>query len=449
MPPTRTLNHSPSLAEVSQARAAFEAAHGPADVLYTGELRDPFDGWVYDFGVAIPIARLSPMSNRMVVSLLDGFVPWSTCPVEPYRFELISRDGQSARPPVLDESSLEWLDVYRPYAEARKINELDAALTALGFRAPVDALADGTIMAAFRAKSSRCGIYVLHFANGEHYVGQTVDIIRRLTEHRRRHGDVTRVSFRPLPQGELYFHESLLISLLEAQGYRLRNIDLTSLLVAEPGSFDAIMDAEHQQRWLTDVSYVDLRGPRKMATGSRTTHCERLADLKSRDMGRQYAELLPVVRAYVYHAIPAVLGGEANYWQASVLPPTDSALVRINISRQEVFAAIRLPQRTYFYTFLSRRKLQQTFGAELDLLRTCYPTLEILEREWRAGGSDQACVRIDDVPSILRFISDPDVIPALRLFNLRLAKRGACPWARSHSFELISDILSEHGAPKA
>lgn len=36
-----------------------------------------------------------------------------------------------------------------------------------------------------------CGIYTLHFANGERYVGQTVGLANRLASHLRRWDDIT------------------------------------------------------------------------------------------------------------------------------------------------------------------------------------------------------------------------------------------------------------------
>jgi hypothetical protein len=44
-------------------------------------------------------------------------------------------------------------------------------------------------------------------------------------------------------------------------------------------------------------------------------------------------------------------------------------------------------------------------------------------------------------------VTDPQVLPALRHYNLRLMKKGKCPWARNHNFDLITNILGENTTP--
>ena len=443
MPVTRTLKHSPDLADVAQAHSHFEAAYGPANLLYHGQVYDPYDQQTYSFGGALAIAKLLPRSNRMHATLLDGFLPWLVSPAGHYSFDIVARGDQRARRPIVAEESLEWLADFRPYAEASKLDDVTAMLKALGFRNPVDAPTEGSITAAFRTKTRRCGVYVLHFADGAYYVGQTVDITKRFLQHRRRHADIARVSFRPLGRRSLSFHEAQLIRLLEMKRLRLRNIDMTSILATEPGAFDELMDAERQQHWLTDSSYADLGGTRVLVTGSDMIYRQRYAQFKAMEW---YDDVFPVVRAYVRSALPAVMSGEASYWQASVLPPS-TVLVRVNVNWQEVFFAYPSEEGLVFYLLLSRRELQRAFGDGLDGLSARYPDVELEEVNYRAGGSDQVSAWLWDAATALRFVTDPEVIPALRHYNLRLMKKGKCPWARSHNFDLVTDILSEQPAP--
>ena len=39
-------------------------------------------------------------------------------------------------------------------------------------------------------KKNRCGIYILHFENGEYYVGLAIDILKRFAQHRKNHSDI-------------------------------------------------------------------------------------------------------------------------------------------------------------------------------------------------------------------------------------------------------------------
>jgi integrative and conjugative element protein (TIGR02256 family) len=114
-------------------------------------------------------------------------------PVAPYHIEIVARGAaQSSLPHVIDADARwpEWAATFRPYVEARKLASIDAMLKRLGFRNPVDAPASGSIARLLRSPRRRCDVYVLHFANGEYYVGQTVDITRRFVQHRKRHRDI-------------------------------------------------------------------------------------------------------------------------------------------------------------------------------------------------------------------------------------------------------------------
>ena len=105
----------------------------------------------------------------------------------------------------------------------------------------------------------RCGIYILHFTNGEMYVGQAIDVTRRYVQHCCVHDDIESLAFKRVPQGLLNDEERGLIRKLESDGHRLRNITFTALPRAE-SDFDLIMSAEEQTRWLHDFNVVDLSG---------------------------------------------------------------------------------------------------------------------------------------------------------------------------------------------
>ena len=46
------------------------------------------------------------------------------------------------------------------------------------------------------AEMSPCGIYILHFLNGEYYVGQAINVVARYLNHRKKHLDIDYISFR-------------------------------------------------------------------------------------------------------------------------------------------------------------------------------------------------------------------------------------------------------------
>lgn len=80
---------------------------------------------------------------------------------------------------------------------------------------------------AFKKGDSKCGVYRLHFENGEAYPGKTKNVVSRFASHRRRWPDIVSVDFFPLPEAEITVAEQFLITETEAR-YSVRNIMLTN-----------------------------------------------------------------------------------------------------------------------------------------------------------------------------------------------------------------------------
>jgi len=106
-----------------------------------------------------------------------------------------------------------------------------------------------------------CGLYVLHFADGEIYAGQALDVTRRYVQHRKVHTDIEKISFRQVDEDRLNDEERALIGELEQNGHRLRNIIFTSIPKGE-SDFDLVMPSEEQEQWLGDLGYAGEVGER-------------------------------------------------------------------------------------------------------------------------------------------------------------------------------------------
>ena len=57
------------------------------------------------------------------------------------------------------------------------------------FDAPELVAGRASIADLFRP-SKRCGLYILHFDNGEFYAGQAIDVTRGYVQHRKVHSDI-------------------------------------------------------------------------------------------------------------------------------------------------------------------------------------------------------------------------------------------------------------------
>lgn len=85
----------------------------------------------------------------------------------------------------------------------------------------------GSLKPAFKEGESKCGVYRLHFENGEAYPGKSKNVVGRFARHRRTWPDIVAIDFFPLPEDEITEAERFLITETEVQ-YPVRNRLLTN-----------------------------------------------------------------------------------------------------------------------------------------------------------------------------------------------------------------------------
>lgn len=120
---------------------------------------------------------------------------------------------------------------------------------------------------------NRRGIYVLEFANGELYVGQSVNAVARFATHV--HGsshhepwtDIIAIRFRPILEDDLDEAERSEIQRLRKTGHTLRN-KAGNLGHERPAPLDKVVTIEEQHHWATGApSYTLRRLDERLAAG--------------------------------------------------------------------------------------------------------------------------------------------------------------------------------------
>jgi hypothetical protein len=320
-------------------------------------------------------------------------------------------------------------------------------------RASIANIAEGRAL-LFKMPKDRCGIYVLHFANGEHYIGQSIDVVRRYSDHRKNHSDINHISFRKLPQLALNDEEKFLIAILQSQCV-LRNIKLTVYPYGDT-DFDQVMNEQDQERWLSDFSFVDLAGDRLVNDKLRRRHAAKFAKL----MKNPFADdVILATRAYVQVCIPAIKRSEITFWEVSCFPSNYRELAaRLNINWQTAFDACIDPEGKYealYVIYITRTLATEALGISLKpleryeqrLVKTIYfrdghkTDVHISKSSLTTGGQDQVYLEVRGIKNILRLLADPQFIYGIRSFNLNLIRRGVCPWAESHCLDLADKLI--------
>jgi hypothetical protein len=284
----------------------------------------------------------------------------------------------------------------------------------------------------------RCGIYILHFANGEFYAGQAIDVTRRYVQHRNIYSDIIKLSFKSVAASHLNDEERNVIWQLEQNGYSLRNITFTSLPKGE-ADFDLVMPLEEQEQWLQDLNFIDNYGERFIDPDLRRKFHRNY----QRFLQTSYAgQVIDVLRTYVCLGIPAVRRGEVSFWCVSCMPKR-SVYSRLNIYWQEVLTAFTSEDELWFSLHFAASPFDKLSDEHVESLFQRYPTVEIFDHRYKAGGSDQIKAEVP-VQDAKAFITDVDVLPAIRLFNWRLMKKGPCNFGRYHCMDLADRIIEDN-----
>lgn len=328
-----------------------------------------------------------------------------------------------------------------------------AKLVELGFNAPQ--IVEGQASIADLFGKRRCGVYVLHFANGEHYVGKSVDVVKRYVQHRNNHQDIHSLSFKRVARKVVVAEEKAVTHNLEVLGARLRNIENVTRTYAISTSFDEVMPPELQEQWLTDLDFNYAGGNRTPNDVIRQKHLKKYHSM----MNLPYVEeILAIAREYVQTSIPAYRISEGTFWLSTCLPSktkNPSIYVRINVGWQLAFDAGLFDDQPLFRWFISQSLAEEAFNISLNQLDV-EPSIQI---EYTSnddpsdvlcffgksglvkGSPDQVVVGTSRIDIAQDFLRDPYLLEAVRIFNLGLVQKGRCPWRNIHCYALADHFL--------
>ncbi|GII99988.1 hypothetical protein CLV28_3067 [Sediminihabitans luteus] len=167
------------------------------------------------------------------------------------------------------------------------------------------------------AQMDRCGIFMLHFANGQAYIGQSVDVVRRYADHRHdgKCHDIVAVSFRNEPASRLSIAEVASVRAFEKPGH-LRNILLTSQ-PSGPSSLDLYVPPAARHAWLDGTSREPATAERNVDTAR-----EPSTGFKRLSRRRDFPQVCETVATYVSSTLLWPRSTESRFWTLSAMPST-------------------------------------------------------------------------------------------------------------------------------
>jgi hypothetical protein len=443
-------------------------ADGNAYILFAGVVRDLVDNQLYQLAAPVPVVGFTSNTFDLALEQLDPETIWTVelpAPGDDLSQAILAAVGsltetnlwtfsRTDEPPpsvtlgLVDAEALwpEWAQTVRRQNAALAAEGLDATLNALGFTKTFDVSDLRAITHLFGQR--RCGIYVLHMADGTLYVGQAVDIVKRFGQHRTRYDAITRLSFKPLRKDQtiLDLHEQEAITILEQKGFQLLNV-VHATITYQQTAFDEIMPPDEQMSWLTADPLVPVPD----------TALRMLVDPTRRLKFRQKYQLLrkradsdaviALLHTYVARCIPQPRRTEADYWSVSCMPATNAntwpRLACFNANTMELFTvgyAKDDPTQICGFLNLSDAELLKGYPNDEDFYRR-HPEAELQASNYTAAGSDQISVWFSSLAQAIELLNDAVVVRAARAMNLNLMRKRKNFYGRNHCFDLADQLI--------
>lgn len=313
-----------------------------------------------------------------------------------------------------------------------------ADFSRLGFCAFVQ-VAGRRSIAHLIPQNGRCGIYILKFSDGALYAGQSIDIIKRFSQHRKAHPDIQELCWKAVGIKSLDDSERIVISNIEDSGNKIRNIQFTSLPLPN-SELEILLTGGQLSRFLENADWNDEAGDRHFSESEIARMQRRFMKLKG-FFGSD--ALFVILGHYLTRCVPAPFKTEMSHWAASCLPASSSGEVicRVNVGWQEVLTVGGDAEAATVYFQVRRSVIGRSFR-DLLAFRRRHPSIVFFRSSYSAGGADQIRIASPYLEGTLRLLQDSVFVLAARHLNVALATRSGCMWARSHCPQLVTAALA-------
>ncbi len=219
----------------------------------------------------------------------------------------------------------------------------------------------------FPPERGRRGIYVLYFADGSGYVGQTIDICARFANHRRTYPDLTMLQFARVPQSLSSIEMDQLEvqqMRIQAQSMALRNIIhyVGGDILLRPSKLDPVVPVEHQLSFLESGAVGPdatnrVIDPTQLAKGQRAY--ERLMKHPMAESACTSGQL------YAQQSVPCPRATERRFWAVSAAPSTNGGarLLVVSINTPETLVIGAFDDEMWGFVNVSRTSLVEDHGS--------------------------------------------------------------------------------------
>ena len=264
--------------------------------------------------------------------------------------------------------------------------------SAMGFPALTDVTSLQSVAHLFGSTKKRCGIYFLAFETELFYVGQAVDVLRRFSQHRKNHDNITGFSFIPVPKSELDVIEKSLIFKAESIGLKITNAVHVTSIVGDT-DFDLVLPVSEQNDWICATGRTVVSegaGPKIVLPESqKVRYAKQFLRFGKQSLS---ARSLGLLKKYLQTCVPAPRRTEYSFWSVSCMPTTGNTewkrLLCVNAAFMELFVVgHEKSDPTAIWSFVNvAEDVLLEHWKSINRLKKKYPFLRLERSNYRDAG---------------------------------------------------------------
>lgn len=312
---------------------------------------------------------------------------------------------------------------------------------------PVATLPSVAHLFSSKRKNSRCGVYLLAFPDNTYYIGQTVEVVYRFSQHLRRHA-ISGFSFIPTRKALLDGVEFDKIRLAENLGFRLINIVHTTVSAVE-ADLDLVLPPAEQAKWVGRGAYHFKRDP-SPSIALPQAHIDRFAPKFQQFLAHPLAlSAAKLLGTYLVSAIPSPRRTEYSFWNVSCMPstgaPNRKRLFCVSAASMELFVLFcdkSNPRELSGFLTISVETLE-VLHPDMNTFKRKHPTVEMSIYPYQDAGEDQITLHAFGLNALKRLLGDKDVQKAAGVLAQRVMRKRPTFYAQYHCPQLASLALSQ------
>ncbi len=199
---------------------------------------------------------------------------------------------------------------------------------------------------------------------------------------------------------------------------------------------------DEQKLWLDEPSSVQENNfDRIVNIDQAAVSSERFSSFRQLP---EFDTVIPTLKQYVSKAIPAYKRTEGKWWIVSCMPSTTlHRIAAISINWMETFVIFHDQDNMLIssaFIIVSENEFRN-FYPDDSLFHNDYENIAIRPSDYKAAGTDQICIEMNDLYTIIAVLQNKVILRAARELNLRVMKRGKTPYSNYHSYQLADWLI--------